>query len=293
MGLVLRRLAAAAALIVVVPSLTYVYFAATYSAEPILPGLIDYLEAVFLHLDLDGALSSGRGDVYYLLREGVPVDIALIVGSLVIGVGFGSLGGLYLAERRSGSAGWALHLVGVVAICAPAAVTAYALVFFFGSAGGDVPVFFVSDSGVYTSFFEDPLRWLQGLWVPWLAVGLPIAGAVMRVSAGACRDALGYDSVRTAYAKGVRRRRVLRRHVLVFAVPPIGAYSGAAVNLVILNSAIVEAIFNLPGSFRYAKQAIDNPNVALLQTMALVTVLYVVAGNLVADLVARIDPRVR
>lgn len=295
MGLILRRVVAAIALIAIVPSLTYVSFATLYSDQPVLPGLRDYLEAVFLRLELDGALGGGpRSDVYYLLREGIPVDLALIVGGYVLGVGLGALGGLYLAARRSGTLNWVLQVAGAVAICAPAAVTAYFFVFLFGAEGGVNSVFFVTDAGVYRSLFDDPLRWLQGLWVPWLAVALPIAGATMRVSAAASRDALSDDSVRTAHAKGVRPGRVLRRHVFVFALPPVTTYGSAAINIMILNAAIVETIFNLPGSFRYAREAIENPNVALLQTMALVTVLYVVLGNLIADLVQmRVDPRVR
>ena len=293
--MIVRRIFAAVALIAIVPSLAYAYFAALYSDQPVLPGLRAYLEAVFLRFELDGALGGGpRSDTYYLLREGVPVDIALIVGGYVLGVGLGALGGLYLARRTTGVLAWALHSFGAFALCAPPAVTGYFFIFMFGSAGGDNPVFFVSDSGVYTSFFDNPLRWLQGLWVPWLAIALPVAGAVMRVSAGASRDALGEDSVRTAYAKGLRHGRVLRRHVFVFALPPVSAYGSAAINLMILNAAVVQTIFNLPGSFRYARQAMETQDIALLQTMALVTVLYVVLANLIADLIQmRVDPRVR
>ncbi len=165
----------------------------------------------------------------------------------MIGVGFGSFAGLYLAARRAGTLTWVLNVLGAIAICAPAAVTGYFFIFLFGSAGGNNPVFFVSDSGVYRSIFEDPVRWLEGLWVPWLAIALPLAGAVTRVSTAANRDALGEESVRTALAKGVKPRRVQRRHVAIFAWPPISAYSSAAINLMILNAAIVETIFNLPG----------------------------------------------
>jgi peptide/nickel transport system permease protein len=295
MGLfVVRRLLAAAVLIVVVPSLTYIWFASLYSDAPVFSGLLDYLEATFVHFDLGHARGFNSVDIKTLVRRGVPVDIALMAGAMVVGVGVGMLGGVYLSQRRAGTLSGAMHLVGVVAICAPAAVTAYAIVFFFGAAGGDHPVFFVSDSGIYRPLTEAPLAWVQALWVPWLAVGLPIAGAVMRVTAGATRDALGDDAIRTARAKGVRHRRVMHRHALPFALPPVSAYGGASMNLVILNAAIVEQIFNLPGSFRYAKQAIDNPDLPLLQAMAQVAVVYVVGGNLIADLVAaRVDPRIR
>ena len=284
MGMVMRRLLGAVALIVLVPSLTYVYFASLYSETPVLSGLLDYLEATFVHFDLGRAEAFGNPDIGRLLSEGVAVDVALMGGGLAIGIATGALTGAYLAQRRADALSAAFHLLGAVAIAAPAAFTAFALVYVTGTDG----------SGIYRPLTQDPWAWAQGLWVPWLAVGLPIAGAVMRVSAGATRDALSDDAVRTAHAKGVAPGRVLRRHTLIFAVPPISGYTGAAVNLVILNSAIVEQIFNLPGSFRYLKSAIDDPDLGLLQSMTLVMVVYVVAGNLIADLVAaRVDPRTR
>ena len=82
---------------------------------------------------------------------------------------------------------------------------------------------------------------MQGLWVPWLAIGLPIAGAVMRVSAAASRDALGDDSVRTARAKGVRPAACCAGTCSIFAIAdPSAPTRGATINLMILNAAIVQ-----------------------------------------------------
>ena len=65
-------------------------------------------------------------------------------------------------------------------------------------------------------------------------------------------------------------------------------------NMMILNAAIVERIFNLPGSFRLAQDSIQNVDFIAIQGLVTVTVIYVVVGNLIADFVlARIDPRVR
>ncbi len=291
---VLRRLASGALLLVLVPSLTFVYFAATYSEAPVLSGLLDYLEATFVHFDLGQAKGFGSPDVATLLGTGVAVDLALLTGAMVLGVGFGIAGGAVIAHRRRPRVRAIAYLLGAVALAAPVAVTAYVFVFYFGSEGGNHRVPFVSDAGVYRPLTADPLAWLHALWVPWLAVGLPIAGAVMRVTVGATREALAEDAIRTARAKGVAEGPVLRRHAVPLAVGPVSAFSGATLNLLILNGAIVQEIFNLPGSFRFAKQAIDDGDLALLQSLTLVTVFYVVAGNLVADLVhARVDPRVR
>jgi len=223
----------------------------------------------------------------------VPTDVSLLLGALVFGVGGGALAGSYVAAypRRRRTA--ALQVLGAIALAAPVATTGLVIVAYLGSAGSG-GVFFVSDTGVYRPLTEDPLAWLHAMWVPWLAVGLPIFGAFMRVATAAMRGALADDAVRTARAKGLSDGRVLRRHALPLAVGPLSAYGGATINLVILNSAIMESLFNLPGAFRYASQAIEDSDLPLLQALTLVTVFYVVVGNLIADVIhARIDPRVR
>ena len=290
----MRRVLAAALLIVLVPSMTFVYFAEAYADVPAWSGLLEYLEATFLRFDLGESEDFGTPEVRTLLSTGVPVDLALMGGALAFGLGLGTAGGALLARHRGRRLAPVVYLLGAVALAAPVAVTAYTFVFAYGARGGNDPVFFVSDAGVYEPLTEDPVAWLHALWVPWVAVGLPILGSVMRIAMSATREALEGDAVRTARAKGVTERRILRRHATPFAVPGVSAYGGATMNLVILNGAIVEEIFNLPGSFRFAKQAIDDGDVALLQAMTLVTVAYVVAGNLIADLVlARVDPRAR
>ena len=56
----------------------------------------------------------------------------------------------------------------------------------------------------------------------------------------------------------------------------------------------MEQVFNIPGVFRYTPGAVSNGDFPLLQGMVLVGALFVVFGNLVADLVlARLDPRTR
>jgi ABC-type dipeptide/oligopeptide/nickel transport system permease component len=88
--------------------------------------------------------------------------------------------------------------------------------------------------------------------------------------------------------------RVLRRHALPFSVPTVSAYVGSSMNIMILNIAVMEDVLNLPGSFRYAKSAISNVDFTTIQGLVVVTVIYVVAANLIADLVlARVDPRTR
>lgn len=291
---VVRRLLAAAALVVLVPSLSFAWFTAVYVGGPVLPQLADYVSATFLHFDLSSSTRLGSRGVADVLLDGIPVDVALLVGGFGLGIAGGMLAGAQVAAHPHGKRAKVLNGIGAVALSAPAYATAFLIIVYFGSVGGTAALPFVSDSGVYEPLREDPAAWLHALWVPWLAIALPVAGAVMRLAASATRDALDEDPVRTARAKGIADERVVRRHALPFAVNGVSAYTGASMNILILNAAVVERLFNLPGSFRIAQDSVQDVDFPAIQGLVLITAFYVAAANLVADLVlARVDPRVR
>ncbi len=291
---VLRRLGAAALLLVLVPSLSFVYFTVSYTGGPVLPQLWEYLSQTFLHFDLGQSGRIGSAEVDELLKDGIAVDVALLAGGFALGIGGGMLAGAAIARRPRSPLASALNVIGAIGLALPVYLLGLAIVVLFGSAGGSHSISFVSDQGQYQPLTRDFWAWLQSLWVPWLVVALPLGAAVMRLTSGATRDALLDDPVRTARAKGADEQRVLRRHALPFSVPAVSSYAGASMNIMILNIAVMESAYNLPGSFRYASEAINDVDFVLIQGLVLVTVLYVVAANLVADLaLARFDPRTR
>ena len=72
------------------------------------------------------------------------------------------------------------------------------------------------------------------------------------------------------------------------------SFAGAYTPLLVGNVLLVEQVFNIPGVFRYTTGAVSNGDFPLLQGMVLVGAVFVVIGNLAADLLlARLDPRVR
>jgi peptide/nickel transport system permease protein len=291
---VLRRLGAAAVLLVLVPSLSFVYFTVTYAGGPILPQLGDYLSATFLHFDLGQSARIGSPEVDDLLKRGVAVDLALLAGGFVLGIGGGMLAGAAIAKRPHSLHAGVLNVIGGLSLAMPVYLLGLVVVVLFGSEGGEHSIAFVSDQGQYRPLTQDFWAWLHSLWVPWVVVALPVGAAVMRLTTGSTRDALREDAVRTARAKGADERRVLRRHALPFSVPAVSAYAGASMNIMILNIAVMETAFNLPGSFRYARESVNDVDFILIQGLVLVAVIYVVAANLIADLVlARVDPRTR
>jgi peptide/nickel transport system permease protein len=291
---VLRRLGAAAVLLVLVPSVSFVFFTVSYTGGPVLPQLGDYLSATFLQLDLGSSTELGSPDVAEFLRQGIPVDVALLAGGFMLGIAGGMLAGAAIARRPQSLRAAPLNVLGALGLALPPYLLAFVLIVLFGSTGGSYSVAFVSDAGLYRPLTEDLWAWLHALWLPCVLTALPVGAAVMRLTNAQTRDALGEDPVRTALAKGVEDERVVRRHALPFAVPTVSAYVGASMNIMILNIAVLETVFNLPGSFRAARESIDDVDFPMIQGLVLISVIYVVAANLIADLVlARVDPRAR
>src|SRR6185436_20026721 len=107
-----------------------------------------------------------------------------------------------------------LQACAAVLVCAPVYVVGMmAILLFSPSVDAPVPVFLVSPN-TYTSFSDDPARWLRALVVPWIVAGLPLAAMVLRMVRATFPEVLAEDYVRTAAGKGVAPRRITFRHVL-------------------------------------------------------------------------------
>ena len=86
----------------------------------------------------------------------------------------------------------------------------------------------------------------------------------------------------------------MRRHAIPLAAPPVIALVGVNMNLLVTNVALLEAVFNIPGSFRFIERALVNRDVDLAQALVVEATVLIVLANFLADAVhAWIDPRAR
>ena len=130
--------------------------------------------------------------------------------------------------------------------------------------------------------------------LPALTLGLLGAGWYSRMMRSSMLDVLHQDFVRTARAKGLGRGRVLFRHVLPNAILPVIAMIGIDIGLFMSGIVVVESVFGWPGVGQLAWQAIQRVDLPIIMGVTLVSAVFIVLGNLLADLVAPlIDPRIR
>jgi peptide/nickel transport system permease protein len=145
----------------------------------------------------------------------------------------------------------------------------------------------------YVSFFEDPVQNLQEFFMPAISISVFTLAIVMRMVRATMLDVLNLDYVRTARAKGVPRRKVLRSHALRNALIPVVTVVGFEVGVLIGGAAIVEIIFGLPGVGYTLLNAISNRDYPVIQTATLIIASVFVVANMAVDLVyGFLDPRI-
>lgn len=112
------------------------------------------------------------------------------------------------------------------------------------------------------------------------------------------RDGLGLalreEFVQVARAKGLSERVVTLRHALRAALNPLITIFGYSLGGLISGSVIVERVFNRKGLGDLSVDALRSRDVPLLMAVVLVTSTAVLIGNLLADILLRLnDPRLR
>lgn len=131
------------------------------------------------------------------------------------------------------------------------------------------------------------------LVLPALTLGLYYLAVYARLTRAAMLEAYGQDYVRTAVAKGVRPRRIARRHVLRNALLPVVTQLGLQLGSILGGAVLVETVFAWPGLGRLAFEALFQRDLNLLLGILLCSSVVVVLANLAVDLLYRVlDPRI-
>ena len=163
---------------------------------------------------------------------------------------------------------------------------------------GPIPGLFptggLSDPGVDTS---TPAGWLNVAWHLFLPVTtlaviyLAEYSLIMRAS---IIEERGQDYVQTARAKGLMDKMVRRQHAVPNALLPTMTLVFLNLGFVVGGAITIEYVFSIHGLGSLTVDALQGPDVPLLQALFLLFSGAVIFANLVADLLyGYFDPRVR
>ncbi len=219
-------------------------------------------------------------------RGTISLEIALIavLFSWLVGVP----GGLLSATRRNS---WLDNIVRVfmtLFLAVPSFWIGLSLVLFL------VLVFTWRPPLTIVQLWDDPVRNLQMVIGPALALGLGLAATLARMTRSSTLESLNEDYVRTARAKGLKEGRVISRHVFRNALLPIVTTSGAAMGGLLGGAVATETAFGVPGLGNLLVQALNRRDWMVIQNLVLLYAVIFVVINLLVDLsYAWIDPRIR
>jgi peptide/nickel transport system permease protein len=239
-----------------------------------------------------------QGDFGYSLRTGrpvlpdilsrMPLTLELTLLSLVIALLIGIPQGIFSSLKQNPVADLLNRVIGLLGLSLPQFWLASLMVLAFSNTQGWIPM------GNYVKFTADPLRNLQMLFLPALAIGIGLAAVVMRYTRNSMLEVLQMDYIRTAKAKGLKKRVVIGRHALKNAILPVITVVGFNTGFLLSGSIVIEEVFALPGLGRLALYAIYQRDYPLIQGIVLVIATIFVLVNLLTDLIyALVDPRIR
>jgi peptide/nickel transport system permease protein len=250
--------------------------------EPFLEQYRLWLTAV-LHLDLGESLRSGEPVTTLIAQR---FDVTLFVGlygfamSVLVGIPLG----LVAAFRQRSTIDRGIVGITVLGASTPTFVTGVLLLYLLAVALGMFPTYGAGEG------FGDRLWHLT---LPALALGLTATALIVKFTRAAGVRVLEQDYVAFALARGVPMRRVVTRYVLRNALVPVITASGIVLTSLLTGAVLVEATFALPGVGSLLISAVTTEDIPVVQGVALLAAVVIVAVNLVTDvLYALVDPRI-
>jgi peptide/nickel transport system permease protein len=136
--------------------------------------------------------------------------------------------------------------------------------------------------------------WLYHLLLPAITLSLIYIALIARVTRASVLETLGEDYIRTARAKGLPERIVLKRHALANAAVPIATVIGIGIALLIGGVVVTESVYAIPGLGRLTVDAVLARDFPTVQGVILLFSFVYVLVNLLVDLsYVYFDPRIR
>ena len=226
--------------------------------------------------------------VQELLLNRVELSLPLALLAILLSTGIAIPLGVFAASRHRKVADTGIMGFAQLGVAVPNFWFAILLILLFSvklgwfSAGG----FAGWDAGWIPAF--------KSLVLPAVALALPQAAILARVTRSSVLETVQEDYIRTARAKGLSRSQALWKHAVRNALIPVVTILGLQLSFLLAGTIIIENVFYLPGVGRLLFQAIAQRDLMVVKNLVLVLAATVVLINFFVDLLyAVLDPRLR
>lgn len=248
----------------------------------------------FARGDWGTSITKGR-PVRAILGEAWPATVRLVALSLILSYLIGLVVGVVQASRSGSRLDTVLSVSSITLFAVPGYWLGLMLVLVFTYWIRALPAF--GAAGLDADYLHGGSWWidrLRHLALPLATLTLIGIGGAARFVRGAMLETLHQPFITTARAKGLAPAAVLGRHALRNALTPVVTLLGLSLPALFSGAVFVEAVFAWPGVGRVLVEAVQARDYPVVMAATAVSAVLVVAGNLLADLLAAwLDPRVR
>jgi len=238
------------------------------------------------HGDMGESLVNMGVQITPLLLREARVSVTLGLAAVLITIGVGLTLGTIAAIRQNTWVDYVASTSAVVGYSVPSFVWAFLLIL-------------LTVSGFYAwtgGLVYENIGWgkIEQIPVPALALGLPYAAIVARLTRASMLEVIRQDYVRTAWAKGLKARVVILRHSLRNALIPVISILGPLVTGIITGSVVIEYIFGIPGLGQEFVSSILSRDYNIVIGVFTFYAVLIGLANLAVDLIYPVlDPRIR
>ena len=222
------------------------------------------------------------------VKSKLPVTIELTIMAMLLSTILAVPLGIIAAVNRNTWIDYVATLISITGVAMPTFWFGIMLIFLL------VLVFNWLPPLDYADLWEDPLKNLQQLIFPAIALAFFNMAFIARVTRSSMLEVLREDYIRTARSKGLAEKVVVIRHALKNAFLPVITVSGWQFGRLIAGTVIIESIFLVPGMGRLLILSVIHRDFTMVQAITMIVTVMVLMTNLLVDtLYAWLDPRIR
>jgi ABC-type dipeptide/oligopeptide/nickel transport system permease component len=235
-----------------------------------------------------------RKPVSTVLMEALPGTLMLAIAAMLIAVAVGIPLGVIAAVRKNTWVDTTAVFSSIVGISAPSFFMGIIIAYVFGFVLTGWTHLHIT--GSWFDIDQDGVKRLslQNLILPAITLGIRPLAIITQLTRSAMLDVLDQDYIRTAYAKGLKKRQVVWKHALRNALNPVvTAITGWFAEL-LAGAFFIEYIFGWKGIGKVTVDALEKLDFPVVMGSVLVTATFFILINVTADILyGMIDPRVR
>ena len=232
--------------------------------------------------------------VIEVVKEPLLNTVFLNLLACVLALAITSPLGAFCATKRGSKRDLAVQVGTIVGYSLPAFIIAILFIWLFAIKLDIFPVSGMSSVGKDYTGFRAFLDKLYHFALPLIVMTFCSLGGMTRYVRASMTEALSLDCIRTARAKGLKERQVVRSHAFRNALIPIVSLIVGWLVGIFSGSIMIENIFGINGIGKVYFEALTANDNEIALAMQMFYILLALVGNLLVDIIyGLVDPRIR